>query len=127
MVLGANPAVKMYSAGFSFATVLYRLGTPEQQRWADAFRPSNPQSPQVTLGPSAEAAIEIRAVSFVSPQVASVRFRRTLRRAQQIEQTDWVATAAFDYSRAPMAEADRLRNPLGFQVTSYRADAEAIR
>ncbi|WP_122262684.1 acyl-CoA dehydrogenase [Ornithinimicrobium cerasi] len=34
MVLGANPAVKMYSAGFSFATVLYRLGTPEQQQFA---------------------------------------------------------------------------------------------
>ena len=34
MVLGANPAVKMYSAGFSFATVLYRLGTPEQQKLA---------------------------------------------------------------------------------------------
>ncbi|MGD8199043.1 acyl-CoA dehydrogenase [Ornithinimicrobium sp. W1679] len=34
MVLGANPAVKMYAAGFSFATVLYRLGTPEQQRFA---------------------------------------------------------------------------------------------
>ena len=34
LVLGANPAVKMYSAGFSFATVLYRLGTPEQQKLA---------------------------------------------------------------------------------------------
>ena len=34
MVLGANPAVKMYSAGFSFGTVLYRLGTPEQQKLA---------------------------------------------------------------------------------------------
>lgn len=34
MVLGANPAVKMYAAGFSFATVLYRLGTPAQQQLA---------------------------------------------------------------------------------------------
>jgi len=31
---------------------------------------------------------------------------------------------AFTYTRAPMLEADRLRNPLGFQVTSYRADPE---
>lgn len=115
------------AAEANFRQVSIMSSPAEQQRWADAFRPSNPQSPQVALGPAAEASIEIRAVSFVSPQVASVRFRRTLRRAQQIEQTDWVATAAFDYSRAPMAEADRLRNPLGFQVTSYRADAEAIR
>ena len=34
MVLGANPAVKMYAAGFTFATVLYRLGTPQQQQLA---------------------------------------------------------------------------------------------
>ncbi|MGH6970215.1 MAG: VirB8/TrbF family protein [Caulobacteraceae bacterium] len=26
-----------------------------------------------------------------------------------------------------MGEADRLRNPLGFQVTSYRADPEVVR
>ncbi|MFK5647542.1 acyl-CoA dehydrogenase [Ornithinimicrobium sp. LYQ121] len=31
LVLGANPPVKMYAAGFTFANVLYRLGTPEQQ------------------------------------------------------------------------------------------------
>ena len=35
--------------------------------------------------------------------------------------------AAFTYTRAPMSEPDRLRNPLGFQVTSYRADPEVIR
>jgi alkylation response protein AidB-like acyl-CoA dehydrogenase len=34
LVLGANPAVHMYSAGFAFAKVLYRLGTPDQQRLA---------------------------------------------------------------------------------------------
>jgi alkylation response protein AidB-like acyl-CoA dehydrogenase len=34
LVLGANPPVKMYAAGFTFANVLYRLGTPEQQHLA---------------------------------------------------------------------------------------------
>ena len=34
LVLGANPAVKMYAAGFTFANVLHRLGTPEQQQLA---------------------------------------------------------------------------------------------
>ncbi|MGF1645753.1 MAG: acyl-CoA dehydrogenase [Kineosporiaceae bacterium] len=34
MVLGANPAVFMYSSGFAFAHSLYRLGTPDQQRLA---------------------------------------------------------------------------------------------
>jgi hypothetical protein len=34
MVLGANPAVFLYSSGFAFAHSLYRLGTPDQQRLA---------------------------------------------------------------------------------------------
>jgi alkylation response protein AidB-like acyl-CoA dehydrogenase len=35
MILGANPAVWMYSGGPSFAQVLWRLGTPEQKRFAE--------------------------------------------------------------------------------------------
>lgn len=34
LVMGANPAVKMFAAGYTFANVLYRLGTPEQQQLA---------------------------------------------------------------------------------------------
>ncbi|MDO5710254.1 MAG: acyl-CoA dehydrogenase [Micrococcales bacterium] len=34
LVLGANPAVHMYSAGFGFARVLYELGTPQQKQIA---------------------------------------------------------------------------------------------
>jgi alkylation response protein AidB-like acyl-CoA dehydrogenase len=40
-VLGANPAMHMYASAFSFANVLYLLGTPEQQalgRWMVARR-----------------------------------------------------------------------------------------
>jgi type IV secretion system protein VirB8 len=99
----------------------------EQQRWADFFRPSNTQSPQVLWGDAAVSLIEVRAISFVSPQVADVRFHRLLRQAQQTTESDWIATVAFTYTKAPMNEADRMRNPLGFQVVSYRADPEVVR
>lgn len=103
------------------------MSTPaEQARWADAFRPTNPASPQVVYGPAAEAQVEVRAISFVAPKVANVRFHRVVRQGGQTLQSDWIATLAFAYTRAPMAEADRLRNPLGFQVTSYRADPEVV-
>ena len=36
-VLGANPALFMYAAGPSFASVLYDLGTDEQKNWARLF------------------------------------------------------------------------------------------
>jgi len=104
------------------------MSTPaEQQRWADSFRPANPLSPQVVWGAQAESLIALRAISFVSPQVASVRFHRTVRQAQQTTESDWIATIAFSYTKAPMTEADRLRNPLGFQVSSYRADPEVVK
>ena len=104
------------------------MSTPaEQQRWADAFRATNAASPQVVYGPAGEAQIEIRAISFVSEGVANIRFHRTVRIGQQINESDWIATAAFAYTKAPMAEGDRLRNPLGFQVTTYRADPEVVR
>ena len=104
------------------------MSTPaEQQRWGDAFRPANPQSPQVIYGPAGEAQVDIRAVSFVSDGVANVRFHRIVRQSQQVTESDWIATIAFAYVKAPMAEGDRLRNPLGFQVTSYRADPEVVR
>ena len=104
------------------------MSTPaEQERWADIFRAANPTSPQVVYGPTGEAQVEIRAISFVSASVADVRFHRTVRLASQVTESDWIATVAFSYTKAPMAEADRLRNPLGFQVTSYRADPEVVR
>ena len=34
LILGANPAVWMYSGGPNFAQVLWVIGTPEQQRFA---------------------------------------------------------------------------------------------
>ena len=35
LILGANPAVHMYSGGPRFAAIMHSLGTPEQQRWAE--------------------------------------------------------------------------------------------
>lgn len=99
----------------------------EQRRWSDLYRGSNPDSPQNLYGADGEVLIAIRAISFINDRVAHVRFRRTVRQARQTVETDWIATVAFSYTRAPMSEADRLRNPLGFQVQSYRADPEVIR
>lgn len=110
-------------ADFSQAAIM--SSPSEQRRLAATMDASNPQSPQVKWGPEASAEIEIRAISFINDQVAAIRFRRHVRQPGVLTQSDWIATAAFGYSRAPMSEADRLRNPLGFQVTSYRADPEA--
>ena len=115
------------AAEANFRQVSIMSTASEQQRWADVFRATNPSSPQVTWGDLGEAQIEIRAVSFVSPSVANVRFHRVVLESGQSTASDWIATIAFTYTKAPMAESDRLKNPLGFQVTSYRADPEVVR
>lgn len=111
----------------AFRMVSLLSAPDEQARWADLYRGSNPQSPQNLYGPTGEALVSIRAIGFINEDVANVRFRRTVRQARQVVETDWIATIAFTWTRAPMTEADRLRNPLGFQVVSYRADPEVIR
>ncbi len=111
----------------AFRLVSILSAPAEQRRWADLFRGSNPDSPQNLYGRDGEAIISIRAIGFINDGVANVRFHRTVRQAQQTAESDWIATIAFTYTRAPMSEPDRLRNPLGFQVTSYRADPEVIR
>ena len=68
-----------------------------------------------------------RVSEHVSDGVANVRFHRIVRQGPQVTESDWIATVAYAYTKAPMGEADRLRNPLGFQVTSYRADPEVVR
>jgi alkylation response protein AidB-like acyl-CoA dehydrogenase len=35
LILGANPAVFLYLAGPRFASIVHRLATPQQQRWAE--------------------------------------------------------------------------------------------
>jgi type IV secretion system protein VirB8 len=107
---------------FQFVTI---LSTPdEQQRWADLYRATNPLSPQVLVGPEGSATVTIRNITFINDKVANVRFSKTVRLGQELKVTDWIATLTFAYTKAPMLESDRIRNPLGFQVDSYRADPE---
>ena len=68
----------------------------------------------------------IKSVSILSPTTALVRFD-TVRRdpgSNTGSQQAWSAVLTFRYSNAPLSMGDRFLNPLGFQVTRYRRDAE---
>lgn len=112
------------AAEANFSQVSIMSTADEQQRWRQDFAPGNLASPQIQFGARGQVEVAIRAISFVSPKVANVRFRRIVRQGAQTTQSDWISTIAFAYTAAPMLEADRMRNPLGFQVSSYRADPE---
>jgi type IV secretion system protein VirB8 len=110
----------------NFRTVALLSTQPEQTRFAAAYRGSNPDSPQNIYGRSATSRINIISISMINASVASVRYMRTVTRGDDVRITHWVATLTFSYVNAPISSTDRLVNPLGFVVSDYRADPEAI-
>ncbi|HEX3907563.1 MAG TPA: acyl-CoA dehydrogenase family protein, partial [Mycobacteriales bacterium] len=53
MVIGANPAIHMYGSGPAFAQILHRLGTPEQQKFAELMLDRGWASTMVLTEPDA--------------------------------------------------------------------------
>ncbi|MEZ2127892.1 MULTISPECIES: virB8 family protein [unclassified Sinorhizobium] len=110
----------------NFQTVALLSTQPEQSRFAAIYRGSNPDSPQNIYGRGATSRVDIVSISLINANVASVRYMRTVTRGDDVRTTHWVATLTFSYANAPMSSTDRLVNPLGFVVSEYRADPEAI-
>lgn len=121
--------------GFDIATVqgqfkkvaLWSSGNAKS-RYVSMMQAGHPESPLTRFPRSTVIDVEIRSVSQLSEGSALVRFASTRRdpgaAAQQPE--NWVAVIHYRYSAAPMTVEDRLVNPLGFEVTSYRKDAESL-
>jgi len=84
--------------------------------------------PPDVYGPGAEVTVTVRRITFLAPNLAQIRFLKTLRKTRQEPVTQpFVATVAFDF--APKTERALARvweNPLGFTVSSYRVDAETL-
>jgi len=101
--------------------------TTEQQKFYNWFNPKNPRSPLAMYGNTAKVNINILSTSFVAPNIALVRYIKSIQRGlDKPEETHWAATVTFRFTKAPMSEKDRAINPLGFQVTDYRNDPETV-
>jgi type IV secretion system protein VirB8 len=99
-----------------------------REQYVALMRPSNPLSPQASLPRRSTVDVQIRSVSALSANTAMVRFStvRTDPGARPQVAQHWAAVVSWRYSGAEMTAADRLTNPLGFQVTRYRRDAETL-
>lgn len=119
----AAAATEMFDAAAAMST------PAEQQKMAAERRPENPNSPVNRFRSGETVGVIVRQVTFVNDRVAIVRFTRSVRSLGVAgdQLSSWAATINFKYVEKPETEADRLRNPLGFQVISYRADPEVAR
>lgn len=88
---------------------------------------TNPASPLVTIPRGTSIETQIRSISSLGSGSSLVRFE-TIRRdrtGREQERRNWVAVLNYRYSDTPMSMEERFINPLGFQVTRYRRNAEA--
>jgi type IV secretion system protein VirB8 len=99
-----------------------------RQRYVASMNSSNPNSPLVPLGSGTTLRTEVKSVSSLSSDSALVRFVtiRTDRGGREQAPEHWAAIINYRFSGAEMSADDRLLNPLGFQVTRYRRDQEAL-
>ena len=99
---------------------------PARSQYMQAMQAQNPQSPVNLYSRSTVVQTTIKSVSLLSPTSALVRFETERRDGDLAGQRQaFAAVIGFRYTGAPMRNEDRLMNPLGFQVTSYRRDAES--
>lgn len=89
---------------------------------------SNAASPLTLYPRSTIVDVQVKSVSPLGKDAALVRFEtiRSDASAQPQPPQAWVAVIRYRYSKAAMSLEDRFVNPLGFQVTSYRKDAEVL-
>lgn len=99
-----------------------------RDRYLASMAANNPLSPLATLPRQALVETEVRSISSLSTDTALVRFvtKRSDPGGQKQDVQNWAVVMKYRFSTASMSAADRLLNPLGFQVLRYRRDAEMV-
>ena len=124
----AREGFDLNTVNASYRKVALLSGGRARSSYLGAMNVSNPQSPLVTLPRGAVIDTRVKSVSPVGKDVAMVRFEtvRTDPGGQVQPPSPWIAVIRYKYSGEPLKLEDRFVNPLGFQVVSYRRDAEAL-
>jgi type IV secretion system protein VirB8 len=88
---------------------------------------SNPASILNSANAATQITTTVKSIAVLDKTHALVRFATDRREGDgPVSRTDWSAVVTFGFSGAPLSAEDRLINPLGFQVSHYRRDAESV-
>ncbi|NIJ18698.1 type IV secretion system protein VirB8 [Sphingomonas naasensis] len=99
-----------------------------RRAYVTGVQASNPDSPLARLPRTTVIETRVKSVSPIGQNAALVRFD-TIRRdaGGRVEAPrPWVTVIRYRYSGEPMRLEDRFVNPLGFEVTRYQRNAEAV-
>lgn len=99
-----------------------------RSQYVAQMQASNPSSPLATMPRGAQVEVQLQSVSSLGPDSALVRFATTRTDPAGSGQPPqrWAAVLTYRFTDKGMSAADRLDNPLGFQVVRYRRDAEML-
>ena len=94
----------------------------EYDRW---INPDNANSPVKIYGAKkVKRLVNIRSITFLAPDTAQVRFTALEKLDTSERPSYWIATLQFRFVQNSADEEERLINPVGFKITSYRIDPE---
>ena len=116
-----------YTLQASYNATMLLSDVQEQEKISKMFNHPT-AAPHKVLKDKFRVEIEITSISFIAKETAQVRFTKQVVPLYEGDSKPvpekYIATIGYEYKSAPQDESDRLINPLGFQVMSYRADPE---
>ncbi len=100
---------------------------PARDRYVRFMQRANAESPVNINDTNTLVKVTVKSISLLNHTSALVRFdtERGEKTGTAVGRQSFTAVIGFRFTGAPMAAEDRFINPLGFQVTDYRRDADA--
>jgi type IV secretion system protein VirB8 len=106
-------------------TLMWSQGNAETE-YLREWDKNNPVGIPNRVRPTTRIKVTVKSVTILGPRSAMVRFD-----TEQSEgpssggmRQPWVASLTYSFSGKPISEQDRYMNPLGYQIATYRRDAE---
>ena len=122
----AREGFDMATLNANYRKVALFSGGSARSAYLQQMQAGNPESPLALCPRPTTVDVRVKSVSPIGKDVALVRFDTVRSDAAGQVPSAWVAVIRYHYSDSPMSLEDRFVNPLGFQVTSYRKDAEVL-
>ena len=111
-----------------YPTLFNHVGLCMTDRALDSYRrqhdQNNEDSPPVLYGYDGIIRVEIGSVNLLTETTAIMSFRTILEYQTREVVNHWRSALTFGYTNKDFSMRDRLINPLGFQISSYRRDPD---
>lgn len=89
-------------------------------------------SPVKKLAKRHKMQVKVNGITFLEDGTAQIRFTKLITEndgslSAGYQPTKWIATLTYDFTKQSKTEEQRLVNPLGLNVSSYRVDSEVVK